>query len=270
MGDVEVHLHHDNASAEELREQLLDFTRTLHERHGLLAKNESGRISYGFIHGNWTLDNSRPDGRLCGVNNELTVLRETGCYADFTLPSAPDLAQTRIINSIYYAVDDPQRPKSHDRGTPAKVGAAPPEASLLLIQGPLALEWRRRKWKILPRLENGELHGGRPPSLERLSLWLQAGVSVVGRPEWRFIKLHTHGAEERNCEMLLGAPMRAFHESLAEYARRDAGFRYFCVTAREMAALVGQAEQGSTTPNWEAMTRLPPGDRQTSAGHIRS
>ncbi|MEJ7636728.1 MAG: hypothetical protein WKF75_01760 [Singulisphaera sp.] len=53
------------------------------------------------------------------VNNEIDVLRETGCYADFTLPSAPSPTQTRQINSIYYASDDPRRPKSHDRGSPS-------------------------------------------------------------------------------------------------------------------------------------------------------
>ena len=37
---------------------------------------------FGFIHGNWCLDNSRADGRWCGLNNELILLRELGCYAD--------------------------------------------------------------------------------------------------------------------------------------------------------------------------------------------
>ena len=72
-----------------LREKLQRYLETLHDRHGLLEKDATGRISWGFIHGNWALDNCRSDGRMCGVNNELDVLRETGCYADFTLPSAP-------------------------------------------------------------------------------------------------------------------------------------------------------------------------------------
>ena len=85
----------------------------------------TGEVKYGFIHGNWALDNSLPDGKHCGVNNELDVLRETGCYADFTLPSAPSPAQTRTINRIYYAIDDPLRPKSHDTGVPVGSGPAP-------------------------------------------------------------------------------------------------------------------------------------------------
>ena len=102
-GEVEIHLHHDNDTAENLRKTIEDFKARL-QGHGFLS---NGR--YGFIHGNWSLDNSRPDGRWCGVNNELQVLRETGCYADFTLPSAPSECQTRKINSIYYASDDPVR-----------------------------------------------------------------------------------------------------------------------------------------------------------------
>ena len=68
----------------------------------------------------------------------LDVLRETGCYADFTFPSAGSRTQPRKINSIYYAIDDPDRPRSHDRGI--DVGTAPPPANgLILIQGPLLL-----------------------------------------------------------------------------------------------------------------------------------
>src|SRR5713101_1254028 len=131
------------------------FIAALSERHGLLRKRE-GRTLFGFIHGNWSLDNSRPDGRWCGVNNELQVLRETGCYADFTLPSAPSACQTRKINSIYYATDDPQRPKSHDTGTDVRVGGKP-GGDLLIVQGPLALNWNSRKFSLLPRIENSEV-----------------------------------------------------------------------------------------------------------------
>jgi hypothetical protein len=259
FGDVEVHLHHDNDTSDHLRETLETFKERLFHEHGLLEKDENGEITYGFVHGNWALDNSRPDGRWCGVNDELTVLRETGCYADFTMPSAPSPTQTRTVNGIYYAVDDPQRPKSHDVGTPARVGASPPSNSLLMVQGPLMLDWERRKFGCLPGLENAELHGGHLPSVRRLRLWLQAMVHVRGRPDWIFVKLHTHGAPERNAGMLLGEPMRNFHESLARRAAEDPRFRYYYVTAREMAGLVRQAEQGIREPDVTAVRRANPG-----------
>jgi hypothetical protein len=191
------------------------------------------------------LDNSRPDGRWCGVNNEIDVLRETGCYADFTMPSAPASCQTTTINSIYYACDDPQRPKSHDTGSPARRGVRQPPDSLLLIQGPLALDWSRRKYGLLPSIENGELTGIRPPTLARLWNWLGAGIGVQGAPDVRFVKLHTHGAWEANTSMLLGEPMRAFHAGLRQYADEHEEFRYYYVTAREMAAAVRALEEGA-------------------------
>lgn len=247
FGEVEVHLHHDNDNGERLRDTLLAYKNLIHARHGFLPVDpRTKEIRYGFIHGNWALDNSRPDGRWCGVNNELDVLRETGCYADFTLPSAPSATQTAIINSIYYAVDDPRRPKSHDCGVEAAVGSEPPPDSLLLIQGPLLLDWRRRKWGIVPRVENGCLQSNQPLQESRLDLWLRARVQVQGRPDWFFIKLHTHGAPEANRRTLLGSTTVEFHRALAARVRADPDFHVHYVTAREMFNLVKAAESGWT------------------------
>jgi|SRR5271157_508195 len=247
-GEVEVHLHHDNDRAEALRERLVSYKEMLALRHGLLARDRNtGELRYGFIHGNWALDNSHPDGCRCGVNNELDILRETGCYADFTMPSAPDPTQTRTINSIYYAVDDPGKPKSHDRGIAVGAGVAPASA-LMLIQGPLVLDWRRRKWGLIPRVENGCIQSNQPASIERLPAWLQAGVQVSGRPDWFFVKLHTHGAPEWNQKVLLGDAMIHFHEDLARHARSNVNFHFHYVTAREMYNLVRAAEDGWQEP----------------------
>jgi hypothetical protein len=244
FGELEVHLHHDGDTPDHLRERLLEFKEILASRHGLLSRDKwTGDVVYGFVHGNWALDNSRPDGRRCGVNNELEILRETGCYADFTMPSAPDPTQTRTINSIYYAVDDPIRPKSHDLGIPAGTGAVPSDA-LMLIQGPLVLDWRRRKWGLIPRIENGCIQGNQPATIERLDNWLMARVQVPTRPDWFFVKLHTHGAPESNQRVLLGEPMVRFHEDLARRARQDPNFQFHYVTAREMFNLVRAAEAG--------------------------
>ena len=246
FGEIEIHLHHDHDTAEGLRRRLGEFVRVFRDVHGVLARHrETGETMYGFIHGNWALDNSRPDGRWCGVNNELDVLRETGCYADFTLPSAPSQAQTRKINSIYYAVDDPARAKSHDWGVDVGTGARP-ERGLMLIQGPLVLNWGSRKFGVLPRVENGCIQKNQPPTMGRLENWLRARVQVGSRPDWYFVKLHTHGAAEGNQAALLGAEAEAFHRGLAERATRDRNFHFHYVTAREMYNLVRAAEAGWT------------------------
>ncbi len=240
FGEVEIHLHHDNDTAENLERTLRAWTERLAHRHGLLGRWPDGRIAYGFIHGNWALDNSRPDGRWCGVSNELGVLAHTGCYADFTMPSAPDPTQTRKINSIYYAKGCTGSRKSHDRGL--QVGASPaPSDSLMLIQGPLRLWWPHG---LLPRIENGCLQANQVPTMKRLDQWIKAGVGVPDRPGWRFVKLHTHGAVEANAGVLLGSAMVQFHTALQDRARRDQSFRFHYVTAREMYNLAKAAESG--------------------------
>ena len=108
--------------------------------------------------GPWTTRGRTAD--WCGVNNELDVLRETGCYADFTMPSAPSPTQTRTINSIYYAVDDPDAAQvARPRGRGRRQRPSP-AGSLMLIQGPLVLDLER-KWGC-PRVENGCLQGNQP------------------------------------------------------------------------------------------------------------
>lgn len=200
-GEVEIHLHHDNDTSENLRRTLIDFKHRLHEKHGLLSVDKNtGEIVYGFIHGNWSLCNSRPDGRWCGVNDEIKILQETGCYADFTMPSAPSDTQTRKVNSIYYAVDAPGKPKSQNWGVDAEVGKL--GKGLLMVQGPLVLDWGRRKFGVVPRIENSGLMAKTPPSSERVKLWINAGVSVKGAPEHVFVKLYTHGTQDAVMSML--------------------------------------------------------------------
>lgn len=258
FGEFDIHLHHDDDTPDGLEEKLSLFRDVLFHRHGVLRKDPTtGEIVYGFIHGNWALCNSRRDKQWCGVDHEIPILLKTGCYADFTMPSAPSDTQTRTINSIYYASDIPGQCKSHDLGVRAKVGATQPPDSLLMIQGPLLFDYSRPKFGLLPRVENGDLLGNHPPSLQRLNLWLQAGVIVQGRPNWRFVKLHTHGCKTENTEMLLGDPMRLFHQELAALHALQPNFRFHYVSAREMSELVHRAERGEADTGLQHRTPAP-------------
>jgi hypothetical protein len=298
-GEVEVHLHHRNDTAANLRRTLTQFTEVLHGRHGLLGVDRLGRTRYGFIHGNWALGNSRPDGDWCGVNDELSVLAETGCYADFTFPSAPSPTQPPMVNAIYRARDT-GRPRPADAGERVGVwecgvwecGRRSPNADLrigkgggetgevshegheeregpesgsgtqetrlapegteaakdrglMLITGPLAMDWRRRKWGILPRIENGEVSAANPASLWRVRLWEGQGIGVLGRREWVFVKVHTHGCVGETSKMLLSNGLRALTAAVAQAAWQG-GYRHHWVTAREMFNLVAAAEDGVT------------------------
>lgn len=245
--EVEVHLHHKDDTEETLTEQLVRGVDDLASHAGMMCRDAAGNRRYGFIHGNWALDNSNPAGLSCGVNNELGILRKTGCYADFTMPSAPHPTQTKIVNSIYYATDGPE-PKSHDRGVIAargkNVSARDAQNQLLLIQGPLALNWGRRKLGILPKVENGDLTGLNPPLADRWRLWQKTGVRVEGADSWIFVKLHTHGGIPQNYNTLLGDPMKQFVKHLGYRLSPDPNLAIHWVTARQVTNLVHAAEDG--------------------------
>jgi hypothetical protein len=243
-GEVEIHLHHDNDTSENLRRTLLDYKKRLHEEHGLLSVDKrTGEIVYGFIHGNWSLCNSRKDGRWCGVNDEIRILQETGCYADFTLPSSPSDTQTRKVNSIYYAVDKPGMPKSHDWGKDAQVGVK--QEGLLMVQGPLALNWQRRKFGLLPRIENGELTAVNPGDAERVRNWCRQGICVQGAGEHVFVKVHTHGTQEKIMQMFFDEKgLEALLVQLTSVAE-EMGTALHFVSAREMVNIVRALEEGT-------------------------
>lgn len=244
FGEVEVHLHHDRDTSEGFRNNITAFIQELRSRHGLLPSCQGdGSIRYAFIHGNWALDNSRKDGRWCGVNNELQILRETGCYADFTMPSAPSDTQTAKINSIYYATDDPQRPKSHNTGHDVRAGGKE-VGDLLMIQGPLALNWLRRSFGIFPRIENGEIAWDNPPTAGRVDMWVRQHIHVKGWPDWVFIKVHTHGAQEKNQIILLGKFMEEMHGYLNNRYNDRKNYLLHYVTAREIYNIIKAVEAG--------------------------
>jgi hypothetical protein len=252
LGEVELHLHHDNDHAENLRR---DIDRYLHSyaEHGHLSRDAGGRLRYAFIHGNWCLANSRSDGRYCGVDSELALLYETGCYADFTFPSAPDETQPSLINQIYWPTGDPRHARAHERGKRARVGEVMSDR-ILMLEGPLAIARRERGLGL--RIESAALTARDPATESRLRTWIAQEVQVAGRPEWLFVKLHTHGAIEQQADALLGEPGRAFHRVLNQ--RYNDGQRYVLhyVTAREMyniafAAMRGQVGDPNQYRNFE-------------------
>lgn len=245
--EVEVHLHHHHDTAAGLEEKLDAGIADL-RRLGCLGTDRDGRVRFGFIHGNWAINNcGDADGRNCGVSHELGILRRKGCYADFTMPSAPHFTQTRTINSIYYAQDTPAA-NSHDIGTTVKKGATAGlrdrEDHLLLVQGPLGLNWDRRKWNLIPRVENAEVSGANPWSAGRWPLWLELCPSVAEGAPWIFVKLHTHGGISRNYNTLLGSPAEAFHSAAKNRLSHGAKVQLHHVTSREMVNMLHAAEDG--------------------------
>lgn len=241
FGEVEVHLHHDGDTEQtletQLRETIADFT-----SHGHLSRDMDGRPRYAFIHGNWALANARPDGRWCGVDAEVPLLFRTGCYADFTFPAAPDVSQPNIVNRIYWPTGDLTQKRCYETGARARVGEVMRDR-ILMLQGPLALS-SKPGIPFRPRIENSALTANDPASASRAKTWVSRNIHVEGRPEWVFVKLHTHGAPDRQAASLLGSGGHELHRVLTTEYNDGQRWKLHYVTAREMFNIAIAAMEG--------------------------
>ncbi len=250
-GELEVHLHHgvnSPDSAQNTRQTLARFRDQL-VSHGCLSRlDDDSAPRYAFVHGNWALANSHGGGRFCGVDEEMQILAETGCYADFTLPSAPSPTQVSKVNSLYECALPLNRRSPQRKGRDLRLGVRP-KVYPLIMQGPLLLNFRR-SGRLLPRIENGEVASWFPPTLSRLDLWRRAAISVHGQEHWCFIKLYCHGMDPRQEAVMLGEPISEFLCQITAAAReRDDLFLHF-VSAREMVNIALAACDGrSGNPN---------------------
>ena len=228
-GETELHLHHFNDTEQSAREK---FQRAIawFQTFGFL-KSAGGATHFGFIHGNWSLDNSRGNA-FCGNNRELIMLRELGCFADYTFSSIFVESQPSSVNNIFEATDD-DGPKSYDRGVPLQVGVKP-VGDLLIFQGPLLLVPTPRPAKLFLEVENAEIHAAVPVTPRRVDAWMRANIHVEGRPEWRFIKIHTHGASTKaDADEILGPELDQALTYLEKAYNDGTHYVLHYVTARE-------------------------------------
>ena len=244
-GEIEIHLHHgmvEPDTAENARRQLLEFRDALVSQHGCLSYlHGAGHPKYAFVHGNFALANSA-DGCFCGVDDEMQILAETGCYADFTLPTATfHPAQIAKTNSLYECTMPLNQRAPHRRGRDLVRGRSP-QVFPLIVQGPLMFRVGPSRPRIAS-FENGAITRRNPLSLSRLRLWKQAAISVRGKPDWLFIKLHCHGMDPTQRDVVLREPMREFLRELVEGAVQRDEILHF-VSAREMVNIMLAACDG--------------------------
>ncbi len=253
FGEVEMHLHHDRQepwlddASSLLKKKIYDCIDS-YSRYGIFCLPD-GRRKYAFIHGDWALANSLKGGKHCGVNDELSVLMETGCYADFTFPVSNE-AQPKLANTIFYAQSTPAFPKGYNKiASPVKVDNKNP-GGLMLIQGIIGLRWKSRTHKEKPSIEQSNIDVKDFPFKSRVNYWVDKRIQVKGRPNWIFIKIHTHGAREVDWETLFGKPCDDMFRYLE--TKYNDGKKYFLhyVSAREMYNIIRAAEDGKDgSPN---------------------
>jgi hypothetical protein len=244
-GEIEIHLHHGvdtSDTAEHTARTLIEFRDALAARGCLSRENGASTSRYGFVHGNWALANS-DHGRFCGVDDEMQILADTGCYADFTLP-APTPAQIGKINAIYECAAPLNQRAPHRRGIDLQCGHSP-STFPLIVQGPLMIDFgRRRRGRPLPGIESGDLSSANPPTMRRLRLWREAAITVQGRPDWLFIKLHCHGLTPQDEPAMFGSSIQHFLKELVEGPGNGTDYRLHFVTMREMVNIALAACDG--------------------------
>ncbi len=245
-GEIEIHLHHgmlEPDTAENTWRLLSNFRDQLAFHHRCLAVEEgSDQPRYCFVHGNFALANSA-GGRFCGVDSEMKVLAETGCYADFTLPTgAYHPAQTAKINSLYECGLPLTEAAPHREGNDLAAGRVP-GIFPLIVQGPLLVDLARSRRAFRPVFERGDITKPNPMNLDRLTLWKKARIHVAGRPDWLSIKLHCHSMDPTQKDAVIGDQFRKFLEQLVGGAEERKETLHF-VTAREMANIILAACDG--------------------------
>jgi hypothetical protein len=252
-GEVELHYHHGNDTQDSTRRKFQEAI-AYFQKFGFL-KTVDGKTQFAFIHGDWGLDNS--DGpAFCGANRELDLLKDLGCFGDFTFPSLWDRAQPAVINSIYEAIDD-DRPKSYNSGNALAAGRA--GGGLLLFEGPLVIAPALNPGRLFLWIEDGNIHPAVPLTQQRVDLWIQANVHVIGRPEWVFVKAYGHSAStDEDMDETLGADYERALSHLENRYNDRVHYVLHYVTAREAYNLARAAAAGKRGDPEQYMNWLVP------------
>jgi hypothetical protein len=173
----------------------------------------------------------------------MKVLAETGCYADFTLPAGLyHPAQIAKINSIYECTLPLDQAAPHRQGNDLRTGTAS-RTFPVIVQGPLMADWKTGIRSPRRMFETSAITGHNPMSLRRWALWKRAHVTVQGRPDWVFIKVHCHGMDPTQKDAVVGETFRNFLQQLVEGAAERNETLHF-VTAREMTNIILAACDG--------------------------
>jgi len=243
-GEIEVHLHHGVLfpdTAANTLQTIIGFRDALAFEHGCLAYLESDpRPRFAFVHGNFALANSA-GGFDCGVDQEMQILAEAGCFADLTFPASSfHPSQPAKINSLYECRRPLSERSAHRSGPDLALGRTPQFP--VMVQGPLMVSFHTAASRPV-RIENGSFTRNNPPSIARLQLWKRATISVQGRPGWLFLKLHCHGMDPTQEDCVMGRSFQHFLHSLVEGAEERGEILHF-VSAREMVNVILAACDG--------------------------
>jgi hypothetical protein len=265
-GEIEYHCHHgvpderlrtQQEAAEELVRLVADAKARFTSHGALVTAETQPRVTFGFIHGMWALDNSRHDPwyqgdghyEYCGVDRELELLSRLGAYADFTFPAWGPM-EPYLKNAIFYAADDdsPASYETLEQIHLAEVGQ-PSWGDLMLIEGPAVdYGWGPDATDNIGCVA-GSYHDW--PTLRRMGYWVGCNIHVIGNDDWIFVKVHTHGCagditDPQTWDCFFGASMDNFYSQIEGAYNDGTAWKLHYVSAREMYNIVKAAEAGMT------------------------
>lgn len=261
LGEFELHWHHSHDTEETFLQKIKEAMTVFH-KYGYMLPYEDGQTAcFSFIHGNWSLGNSR-GAEFCGVDNEISLLQELGCYGDFTFPALFSVAQPSCVNAIYYCKDDESK-KSYDTGRPSKVGVSAQSDEFMIFQGALSINFKDWRHKWHPTIEDGDIYysntHGDP---KRIDAWVRQAIHVEGNKNWQFVKVFCHGAQDH--KYVVGPQTDKMFSYLESNYNDGKKYRLHYVTAREAYNIVKAAEDGKVgNPNAFRDYKIPhPLDRE--------
>ena len=171
IGDVDIHIHHNCEGEEKFLDKMCGFIEVYAKAWLAAAARRQNRVR---LHSRQLGAGQLASRQTwCGLNNEITLLRDLGCYADFTMPSGASPTQGRVVNQIYWVNDDLT---SRARMIAGQVRTGQPGQGDLLITGDGAAVAQR----FVPRLETGEIAWQDFPTPYRISRWLDLAPHQPG------------------------------------------------------------------------------------------
>lgn len=230
-GEVELHWHHHHNSGAEFEK---DLGRALEwfGSYGLLRTKNSNEYHFAFIHGNWALDNSGLE-KHCGVNDEISILKRNGNYADFTF-STHSRSQPSYVNKIMRVIDDPEKPMSYSSGIESAFNVT--NDDYLIVQGPSTFDFNRRQFEV------GAFESDTAFEAGRIEQWVKNSTFVRGAENVGFVKIHTHGITASN-NLFGDFGIRSMANELESYSREH-NIKLHYVTVREAYNIVRSLEAG--------------------------
>lgn len=247
FGEMELHWHHQHETESSFIKKLDDAMALFHHYGYMRPYKDNQPACFAFIHGNWSLANAR-GAEFCGLDNEVQILKDRGCYADFTYPALFSEAQPPIINSIHYCNQLTEN-SCYFNGRLSESGRKEAEDEFMIFQGPMTINWKDWRHKWHPTIEDGDINYTKTHSdPKRIDAWVRQGIHVKGKPEWQFVKVFCHGAQDH--ESVVSSITDDLFSYLETTYNDGNQYRLHYISTREAYNIVKAAESGKTgNPN---------------------